>query len=1651
MQQAGLRDFFRALEGDSLKAVSKINNVLRAETAARLNILPKSTVLGPNGPQNVINKGYISSLTATLDEYNDVIKTVAKTSIKLSDGTTLDIATNERYSGSIKELIGNLTKLSAAQDAYNTRRTRATENLTRAQTNLNTVIANETAAVTGPLRAAAERRYLAIARRDQITTDLRARRAIRPTLTGAAATSADRVTARLLTERANLVRQIAREQRLVNRLTNDYNNILANSPAIAASRARLATIQNIGNTLQRDSLREIVNARGEVISSLQKSPQIPTNIQAALGQSSELKRVLEKAGLGQPILGAPGGTYAENLYAQGAQFDEVTRDLVRGVTRVRGTFRDVNGVQQEFGAEIDKNGKLITRFGGQLSGAGQFLRQISRDFQKVIEWTVATTVVFGTLRYATQQLDTIKELDKQLTRFAVTAQLSPAQARQSFGELAKIAEQTATPLAEIVGAADDIALATQKAGQSTQDWIQDIYTLTNAVGIFTNLTGTDTVRATDLLTSTMKQLGINTSEIIPLLSKITAVAGGQSKAISDITQGLAVMAEASKQAGLSIDETIAAFQTLSLVTTKSPAEIATAFKNLTGSLDSPGGTKALAKFNIALREQDGTLRNILDVYREISQKIRQGIIPEGEIKGLIKGIAGGPRRVPDAAALLSVIDQIDLAVEKSKQASNEAVIANAKALDTTAAKLTQVQVLIDKITFERFGTEFKEFASTILDITKNILSLFNNGLAPTLIVLGAQFLAFGLAIRLGGKGLSFFGNLITETIYGLRSLTKVAGAAGTAVASTSGLILPPGVGGAAASGGLLARIGARGFGSLLRQNIGGLATGIVGGAAISGALSGGSPQSIIGGGLSGLGFGLLALPEPTLVSKIAGIVALLGGFAFSMSEQSGKTAEQSEEDAARIIDAYSKLKEAAISIYGSADVGGLKSTQAGLSKQITDLLKKENKTGDELRSLQEYQAQYIKNTIAMADATKQFQDALQELKDSGAFEGQEQALLAAQQGNLDNKTIQEIIRKNQLTLLQKVNPNAQLPESLSALSNVNAPLAEYRGSTGFTLQQFKKGDREIQTVTGDLRELLTEGQNVTKLFNATGTILEATFAPTGENIDLINGAIKELSKNNESLAASLQKTFDAWIINNNAIAAYTRQVELASAYAELLTAFDPEKAATIIKLIKLTQEAYQAELQNPSKRTRTGGPDDPITKSLNEQVFNALSNILGEAVNNPDFKFDRFSLLPLIEKMYEGLPIVEKSLFSFEQYSAQILLKLGFDLESLGLKAEDGFSAVSQAAQDSAEALDEYLPSFREKLAGLSASLEGEKDSLDSSTYKDRRKAINLLIKSTDDLFKVIGDGLQFTPQFDAFLQSWAEDLSSIPGLEDAATLSASDFIERLLEMATQGEFTSGQIQDLVNTLLHLGDTLALIDRIKKQFDIRVNVLGLEQLKAVLKGMYELSRRQEINKYGESWETAGDSSILAAIKEIEDAQKNFSTPSFNYGGGSSGGGKNGPDVSLLDLPEEIADAVNQSELLKEAIKRAKELQSQVPGADKEAADDIVELLNGTKRILEVRGVADDYLRRALEELADVERKRLELESKADTIRGVRIGAGDFSAIANVPVNSRTGVSAGGTEGPFNITLNLNGTVLTPAQFQQFADLIAASIWRQANR
>lgn len=1599
-------------------------------TAANAQLLRARSGISAPPPRN----GYFLDVRAVrteLDAVNNVVKQFGQLGyIKrrlTSDGSPIDnffpISDVKEIQGNVTELIGSLNNYNRALDRVATTRKRIGSALTAIDTRTED---RTRLLATSRLQDARDTLTALRAARDANIDEQLRQRVIASSSSGIVQSQAQERATKLEQEQLKLEKQITLAVKERDAARKAENRILQNDVELNTLKARTERLGAAGvradvNLAQAEAAR-LAALTGPVST-------VPKNYSIIPPQ---LKQILERGGL-QP---QPGQS-AED-YLQRQTFNAPRYDLVRDVTRYSGSFENGKGIVADWAAEVDKSGKVVTRFGGQLSGASQVLKQISRDFQKVIEWTVATTLVFGTLQYSIEQLNNIKELDFALAKFAITAQQSPQQAQQSFGRLAEIAHNTATPLLEIVGAADDIALATQKAGQSTEEWQRQIFSLTESVGVFTNLTGTDTVSATDLLTATMKQLKLTATDIPAILSKITAVAGGQSQAISDITKGLSSMAEAGRVAGLSLDQQIATVQVLSQVTSKTPAEVATAFKNLVGSLGSPAALKGLAEFNIAVRDQEGNLRNILDVYGEISNKIKSGLIPAADVQGLIRAISGGPRRAPDAAALLAAIDQITTAQQKSATATNEAAIANAKAIDTTKAKLIQLQTTIDAVTFEKFGGEFKNLIESLTGLLTTLFKAV--GQIPTgLISAAIQIGLFFVAIRAGSKLLTFLITYLRETAQGFLQVGASAAASSGLVDRFGNSITRAGGGGISATKGAI------------RSNAVGLGVNAALGAGLS-AATGGSPQQIIGGGLQGLGVGLLAIPEPTLLTKVAGGIALLGGTLLQFFDDTGKAKTDDAEKAIQVLDAFSKFKSS------SLDLNNLSTSQKQLGNEVERLQGLSNKTAEDYQALDSAQRDYAKGLLDTIDATKQAADSRKDLidilqKGNKDEQAAAQELVLADRYGATKEKIDALILSYQKLILQRANPDITFAdnESLPAFNFNTRPLPA-TGSTSAT-NRIGRG-----SVNFDLTDLQDQPDKVKNLFNANRTAINAQFEVTAQNLELISSALDDLTAKGDPAAEGLHKVFEQFRSQYDIITQVADNLAKYQAYLDGLTLIDPSKAAELQRVKDLVVSLVNTLPQVDTSRTRLS-PDerDEQGAPLRQRALTFLQSSIKSGT------VDYVELKKLAEDYYNTLDAKSKAATTPLAFITELFSRMGFDLKQLGIDGPDALQAVSDAALDAGESLGSSLDSLTsgisDRLSKLRADLQS--GAIKPGQYASASADLNNYLKLVTSIGPKFKNSITDIAGFNETLSLLQPSFTGIVGLEDAASLSSDQFVERLLTLADTYGVNGKHLDILAEKLSNFYDIVQQLNSLKVNLPIAITLDTTAIQKAIANLRAQISHSTGGPASVGSSQVTGAFEALFALEKLAKSLQTTTTSinnqyktgsGLNYGTFPSGSGgstaKTGLDVSELDIPEEILQSPQMQELIRQAIANATKLQSQIPGATKDAKNDLVVLLDGLTKVMQVHGVKSEYLSKALDALAEVERKRLEFDTKADTIRRIRVGAGDFSAIANVPVNSTSGVSLGGAEGPINITLNLNGTVLTPAQLAQFADLVAGALKRQ---
>lgn len=680
-----IQSTFRIL-GTGAGAVGAVNNISRtldpllaAEQAiGRRELQSQIADLSPVSNPNLVgpNVPYISGASTAYDSLNDVLRTNYEVSIKSADGQTHLLTTIDKYRD-VTAVVPELERLAQVQRDIATSANTAQLAVDRAQKELDEYRAST-------IRPLQEKLSLA-----EISGE---------TLAGADVRDEAAIAANQELQRS-LREQIASDTEII-RLENQHTAALENQSRVHAENNALLTAQQnrIENTLQSSRL------------------QAPRQIQALASQSPQLYEQFRKQGLADL-------TDSEGLYRQGADSLKIVKDLDLGINKVTATITKETGEVVRLTGAFRDGGAIVTSFGRQMSGLSNYLRQTKDDFIKLTQWMTATAVLFTGFSVIRTALTDLGQFDQQLKRLSITSEATNQEVGSLFNQLTTIAIGTATPIKELVVAADDMALATKRANQSTSEWRQSFVDLANATGILTNISGLGTESAVDKLTSIMKQLNLEADELVGVLNKITAVAGGQSGAIADITTGLGSMAEAAQEANLTLDQSIAVLQVLGQVTAKSSAEIATSFKNLTGSLGSPGAKKVFEKYSIDVKDAEGNLRNIIDIYSEINEKIQRGIIAPGDVQGVLRGISGGPRRLPDAAALLSNIGRINEVAAESVNATNEALLANAKILDTIPAKVTQIQTAFQAFIQSNFGDAFRQIVDTIVDIGTGLLHI----------------------------------------------------------------------------------------------------------------------------------------------------------------------------------------------------------------------------------------------------------------------------------------------------------------------------------------------------------------------------------------------------------------------------------------------------------------------------------------------------------------------------------------------------------------------------------------------------------------------------------------------------------------------------------------------------------------------------------------------------------------------------------------------------------------------------------------------------------------------------------------------------------------------------------------------------------------
>ena len=339
--------------------------------------------------------------------------------------------------------------------------------------------------------------------------------------------------------------------------------------------------------------------------------------------------------------------------------------------------QNAKGDFDNFTYSVDKATGEVHKFEQGASTANKttgMLRQTIGDaFKEFAKWYVIGTIISGVTNALSDAVAELKNVDSEL----VNIQKVMGATSQEMEALSDRAYEVGSALG--VAASDYLASVTKWAqagyGELSAD-LGELSVRTQKVGDVQE----DTANQFLLSVDAAYQYKGNIEALTRVLDGANEISNRYATSVEKLAGGMGIVSSLAAQAGMEVQETMAAIGTITAVTQESGNSAARALRalilNIQGSteiaVDEASGERwtedeieataaALNDLNIATREYKNgieTLRNPMEVIGELSEKYKQGLIDEVQLQDVVSSL-GGKVRSNQLQALISNYDMYE--------------------------------------------------------------------------------------------------------------------------------------------------------------------------------------------------------------------------------------------------------------------------------------------------------------------------------------------------------------------------------------------------------------------------------------------------------------------------------------------------------------------------------------------------------------------------------------------------------------------------------------------------------------------------------------------------------------------------------------------------------------------------------------------------------------------------------------------------------------------------------------------------------------------------------------------------------------------------------------------------------------------------------
>ncbi len=286
----------------------------------------------------------------------------------------------------------------------------------------------------------------------------------------------------------------------------------------------------------------------------------------------------------------------------------------------------------------------------------------------------------------------------------------------------------------------------------------------------------------------------NVGQLTQVLDGANEISNNYATSVDKLANGMGIVSSLAEQAGMKVEETMAAIGTITVKTQESGNSAARALRalilNIQGSteieIDAETGERwtedeiqrtaaALSKLNVATREyKDGimSLRNPMEVIGELAEKYQKGLVTEAQLQEVVASL-GGKVRSNQLMALIQGFDTYQKMIETYKDSVGSADKELEIYRNGWEAKSNRLVAQ-----WTQFVESFKasDLSMTVLDIGNAFLEWANTDFGNTIMQIGALTAAI-LALKAAAKtdkGVAVLGalNVIPQGLKGIAAAAQ---------------------------------------------------------------------------------------------------------------------------------------------------------------------------------------------------------------------------------------------------------------------------------------------------------------------------------------------------------------------------------------------------------------------------------------------------------------------------------------------------------------------------------------------------------------------------------------------------------------------------------------------------------------------------------------------------------------------------------------------------------------------------------------------------------------------------------------------------------------------------------------------------------------